>query len=257
VANVLVTGSADGIGRQTALMLVEQGHRVVLHARTDARADEVRAAVPAAAGVVVGDLSSLAETHQIAKAASAAGPFDAIVHSAWEFEASHMRPVTVDGLERTFQVTVLAPYLLTALIPQPQRLIYLTSGLQAEGVANLEDLQRERSPWDAGQAYCDSQLYVTALAFAVARHWSKVFSNTVDPGSIKTRMDGPHLTDKLSDGAETQIWLAVSDDPNAAVTGRYFKRRQDLRANRTAYEHRVQDALLAACAELCGVRLPD
>ena len=256
MASVFVTGSADSIGRQTARDLVAGGHRVVLHARGARRGEEALAAVPGAAGVAVGDLASLAQTSDLAKAAAAQGPFDAVIHNAGiSRSGARERSVTGDGLEETFQVNVLAPYLLTALMPRPARLVYLTSGLEANGAPDLDDLQRERTEWSGMQAYCDSKLYDVVLAFAVARLWPDVLSNAVDPGWIKTRMGGPNATDDLPEGAETQVWLATSDDPAAAVTGQYFKRRRSLRANPAAYRTDVQDGLLAACADLTGVTL--
>jgi NAD(P)-dependent dehydrogenase (short-subunit alcohol dehydrogenase family) len=257
VINVFVTGSADSIGRQTARDLVAGGHRVILHARSAQRGEEALAAVPGAAGVAVGDLASLAQVADLAKAATGYGPFDAIVHNAGiNRSGAPERAVTEDGLEPTFQVNVLAPYLLTALMPRPARLIYLTSGREADGVVDLDDLQMERKPWNGMQAYCDSKLYDVALAFAVARRWPDVLSNAVDPGWIKTRMGGPNAPDELPEGAETQVWLATSDEPAATVTGHYFNRRRSLRANPAAYEQAVQDGLLAACASLTGVDLP-
>lgn len=255
MASVLVTGSSDGIGRHTALVLAAAGHRVVLHARNPARAEAAVAAVPAAADVVVGDLASLAETRALADAARAAGPFDAVIHNAG-LGGVPERVVTADGMERIFQVNVVAPYLLTALLPRPGRLVYLTSGLEAQGEADLTDLQRDRRPWNGMRAYSDSKLYDVVLAFAVARRWPQVPSNAVDPGWIKTRMGGPNATDELPEGAETQVWLATSDEPAATGTGRYLKRRVELRANPAAYDTAVQDGLLAACARLTGTELP-
>jgi NAD(P)-dependent dehydrogenase (short-subunit alcohol dehydrogenase family) len=95
------------------------------------------------------------------------------------------------------------------------------------------------------------------LAFAVARRRPELLSNAVDPGWIKTRMGGAGATDELPAGAETQIWLATSDEPAATVTGRYFKRRRELRANPAAYREDLQEELLAACAALSGVKLPE
>lgn len=164
--------------------------------------------------------------------------------------------MTEDGLELLFQVNVLAPYVLTALVPRPRRLVYLTSGLESQGVADLDDLQHERGPWDGMQAYSDSKLLDVALAFAVARRWPDVLSNAVDPGWIKTKLGGPNATDDLPTGADTQVWLATSDEPAATVTGRYFKWREDLRANPAAYDVEVQERLLGACAEITGVTLP-
>jgi NAD(P)-dependent dehydrogenase (short-subunit alcohol dehydrogenase family) len=257
VANVFVTGSADSIGRQTARDLVAGGHRVVLHARSARRGEEALAGVPGAAGVAIGDLASLAQTTDLAKSATSQGPYDAIIHNAGiNLVGRRERTVTEDGLEETFQVNVLAPYLLTALMPRPARLVYLTSGREAYGAPDLDDLQRERTEWNGMQAYSDSKLYDVVLAFAVARHWPDVLSNAVDPGWIKTRMGGPNATDELPEGAETLVWLATSDEPEATVSGHYFKRRRSLRANPAAYRLAVQDGLIAACATLTGVQLP-
>ena len=257
MATILVTGSSDGIGRQTASTLAADGHRVVLHARNDERAEQARAAVPGAAAVVVGDLTSLAETRRLGEAATAAGPYDVVIHNAGVGGGQREPVRTGDGLERIFQVNVLAPYVLTALVPWPARLIYLTSGLESGGVPRLDDPQWEHRDWDGMQAYSDSKLYDVLLAFAVARRRPQVLSNAVDPGWIRTRMGGPGATDELPAGAETQLWLATSDEPAALVTARYFKRRRDLRANPAAYREDLQEQLLSVCAELSGVKLPD
>ena len=256
MSTVLVTGSADGIGRQTAADLVAAGHRVVLHARNGSRADDARAAVPGASDVVVGDLSSLAGARAVGEAAAGFAPFDAVVHNAGVGGADE-RVVTEDGFERIFAVNVLAPYLLTCLLPAPARLVYLTSGLESQGQAHLDDLQFERRAWDGMQAYSDSKLWDVVLAFAVARRWSGTRSNAVDPGWIKTRMGGAGATDELPQGADTSVWLATSDDPGATVTGRYFYRRVEREANPAAYDVEVQEQLLRTAAALTGVELPD
>jgi len=255
MATVLVTGSSDGIGRQTALDLLAGGHRVVLHARNEQRADDARTAVPGASDVVVGDLASLAGTRELAAAATAAGPYDVVIHNAG-LGAADQRSVTEDGFEAIFAVNVLAPYVLTCLVPAPARLVYLTSGLEAQGEVQLDDPHAEHRPWNGMQAYCDSKLLDVVLAFAVARHWPQTLSNAVDPGWIKTRMGGAGAPDELPAGAETQVWLATSDDPAARVTGRYLKRRQDLRANAAAYDVEVQERFLDTAARLTGVQLP-
>lgn len=256
MARIFVTGSADGIGRQTALDLVSDGHQVVAHARNDQRAQETRDAVPGAADVVVGDLSSLDQTRALAHAANDVGPYDAVIHNAGVGGGADERSVTEDGFERIFQVNVLAPYLLTCLMPVPARLVYLTSGLEAQGEVHVDDLQFEGRPWNGMQAYSDSKLWDVVLAFAVARHRPGTLSNAVDPGWIKTRMGGPGATDELPAGAETQVWLATSDDPAATVTGRYLNRRRELPANPAASDVDVQEQLLQLAAQLTGVQLP-
>ena len=256
MASIFVTGSSDGIGQETARQLVRGGHRVVLHARDDARAGDAAGAVPQAAGVTVGDLSAVAGIRRAAQAASALGPYDAVIHNAG-VGSTAQRHRTDDGGERTFTVNVLGPYLLTALMPLPPRLVYLTSGLESAGRVHLDDLQWEGRAWDGMQAYSDSKLCDVLLAFAVARRYPQVRSNAVDPGWIKTKLGGPGATDELPVGARTQAWLATSDDPDAAVTGRYLKWRRDLQANPAAYDTGLQEALLAACARLAGTTLPD
>jgi NAD(P)-dependent dehydrogenase (short-subunit alcohol dehydrogenase family) len=256
VASIFVTGSSDGIGRETARQLVKGGHRVVLHARDAARAEAAAAAVPGASGVAVGDLSVVAGIRQAAESASALGPYDAVIHNAG-VGSSAARHRTADGCERIFAVNVLGPYLLTALMPLPARLVYLTSGLESVGRVNLDDLQWERRAWNGMQAYSDSKLYDVLLAFAIARRYPWLRSNAVDPGWIKTKLGGNGATDELPVGARTQVWLATSDDADAAVTGRYFKWQAELRANPEAQDTRLQEALLAACATLVGVALPD
>lgn len=255
MSRMLVTGSSDGIGAETARALVALGHDVVLHARNDGRAQDARAAVPGAADVLVGDLASLEEVRSLARAAEAGGPFDVVVHNAGVGEAAE-RAETVDGIERILAVNVVAPYLLTALMSRPQRLVYLSSGLQAQGTADLTDLQLTRRPWDGSQAYSDSKTWDVALAFAVARLWSGTLTNAVDPGWIRTSMGGAGAPGALPEGADTQVWLATSDEPAATVTGRFLNRRNDLRAHEATYDVAVQDGLLAACAELTGARLP-
>ena len=255
MATVLVTGSSDGIGRQTAHDLVVEGHRVLLHARGEKRAEQARVAVPGAADVLVGDLASLASTRALAEAAAAHGRLDAVVHNAG-VGGQDERRTTGDGHELTFQVNVLAPYLLTALMPAPGRLVYLTSGLEAQGEPHLDDLDFTERPWNGMQAYSDSKLWDVVLALAVARHWPGTLSNAVDPGWIKTRMGGAGAVDELPAGAETQVWLATSDEPAATVTGRYLYRRSERTANPAAYDLDLKDRFLAAAERLTGVAFP-
>jgi NAD(P)-dependent dehydrogenase (short-subunit alcohol dehydrogenase family) len=254
LARVFVTGSADGIGRQVALELADAGHQVVLHARNDERAGTARSHVPQAVGVAVGDVSSLAQTRALAADAAGMGPFDSVIHNVGVGSASR-RTLTVDGLERIFQVNVLAPYVLTALMPRPVRLVYLTSGLAAYAVADLDDPQFEHTQWNGSQAYSSSKLFDIMLAFAVARLWPGVLSNAVDPGWIKTAMGGPAAPGELTEGAETSVWLAASDEPGAQVSGQYFSRR-DPRVNPAAQDPQLQERLLVVCESLTGLPFP-
>lgn len=255
MASIFVTGSAAGIGLETGRQLAAAGHRVVLHARDPGRAQAAGAALPAAAATVTGDVSTLAGIREVAQAAFGHGPYDAVIHNVGVGGAGGRR-VTADGFEYIFAVNVLAPYLLTALLPLPPRLIYLTSGLESEGRVDLSGLQHEHGPWDGMRAYRDSKLCDVLLAFAVARRWPQIRSNAVDPGWIRTKLGGPGATGELPEGAATQVWLATSDGPAAAVSGRYFRNQRELRANPAAYDVDLQEGLLAACAALTGAELP-
>src|SRR5436309_7018364 len=211
MSEVLVTGSSDGLGLMAAKRLIAAGHGVVLHARNEVRARDAKAAAPKARGVVVGDLASIAETRGLAEQANRLGRFDAVIHNAGVGDRER-RIETVDGLEHIFAINALAPYLLTALIEPPKRLIYLSSGMHFGGDPDLTDLQWSRRRWNGSQAYSDSKLFDTMLAFAVARIWPAVRSNAVDPGWVPTRMGGPHPRDELETGLESNDWLASSRD---------------------------------------------
>lgn len=239
MARVLITGSSDGLGLAAGQRLIDQGHEVVLHARSDARADDTRGAAPGAAAVLVGDLSSDEQTRALADAANASGRFDAVVHNAG----------VGSGSAGLLAVNVLAPYLLTALLRRPDRLVYLSSGMHRSGRADLAQLDHP--------SYSDTKLIDAALAAAVARRWPDVLSNAVDPGWIATRMGGAGAPGGQEQGAATQVWLAVGDDPGATVSGRYLK---DLREERPApgvTDERFQDALLDELARRTGVPLPE
>ena len=255
MARVFITGSSDGLGRKAAQILVEHGHRVVLHARNAARGKQALAALPGAESVVLGDLSSIAQTRALAEQVNKRGSFDAVIHNAGMGYQEPKRIITEDGLPQVFAVNTLGPYILTALIERPKRLVYLSSGLHRSGDASLNDLTWERRRWNGQQAYCESKLHDVLLAFAVARRWKNVFSNALEPGWVATKMGGPGAPESLEEGARTQVWLATSDEPAAKVTGEYFyhmKLRAPAAATRDAER---QEKLLEACQRFSGVKL--
>ena len=257
MARVFITGSADGLGKMAAELLIEQGHEVVLHARSEARAEETKRRVPQAQAVIIGDLSSIAQTRSVAEQVNALGTFDAVIHNAAVGYKEAQRVETVDGLSHVFAVNTIAPYVLTALIEKPKRLIYLSSILHLNGDPTLEDLTWQSRVWDGRQAYCDSKLHDMLLAFAIARRWPDVLSNALEPGWVQTKMGGTAATDDLDQAHRTQVWLAASDDPEALVTGEYFyhlRRKETLPAARDIAK---QDQLLAICERLSGIAFPE
>jgi len=256
MARVFITGSADGLGKMTAQLLIEQGHSVVLHARNDARGMEAQNGVPGAESVVIGDLSSIRQTRGVAEQVNALGSFDAVIHNAGVGYRQARRVVTEDGLPNEFAVNTLAPYILTALINRPKRLVYLSSMLHQQGDASLEDLGWKERPWQGQQAYSDTKLHDVLLAFAIARLWPDVQSNAVEPGWVATKMGGPAATDDLDQGHRTQAWLAVDDDQAATVTGEYFYHMRRRTPKQATREAALQDKLLGACRHLSGIELP-
>jgi NAD(P)-dependent dehydrogenase (short-subunit alcohol dehydrogenase family) len=256
MARVFITGSSDGLGRMAAALLVEQGHGVVLHARNPQRGREAMSAVPQAETVVVGDLASIAQTQSVAEQINRLGSFDAVIHNAGIGYREARRIATEDGLPHVFAVNTLAPYILTAMIKKPKRLVYLSSGLHQSGDASLQDLAWEHRPWEGQQAYSDTKLHDVLLAFAVARHWPNVFSNALEPGWVATKMGGSGAPDDLDAGHRTQVWLAVSDDPSAMVTAEYFYHMRVRKPNPATRQTERQEELLDACKRFSGVELP-
>ncbi|MET9311178.1 SDR family NAD(P)-dependent oxidoreductase [Kribbella sp. NPDC003505] len=252
MTRILITGSADGLGQLLARELVAQGHEVVLHARNERRADDARRALPDATAVLVGDLASIEQTRDLAAQANTSGRFDVVVHNA-AVGYQEPRIETVDGLEHVFAINALAPYLLTALIERPERLIYLSSGMHEGGEVVLDDLQWVRRRWRGAQAYSDSKLHDVLLAFAVARLWPDVLSNAVDPGWVPTKMGGRGAPGDLGQAHLTQAWLATAPETGS---GGYYYHRRPHRTHPAASDRETQDAFLDACAALTGVRLP-
>jgi NAD(P)-dependent dehydrogenase (short-subunit alcohol dehydrogenase family) len=253
MSRVFITGSTDGLGYAAARTLIEEGHEVVLHARSKDRATAFKDLPPRSIDVV-GDLSSAAETRQLAEQVNAIGRMDAVIHNAGIYRVPS-RNGTPDGHARTLAVNTLAPYILTALIDCPGRLVYLSSGMHRDGTPLLRDIDWVERRWDQTQAYCESKLYITALAFAVARLWPDVLSNAVDPGWVPTKMGGAGASDNLEMGHLTQTWLAVSHDSAATISGGYWYHRKQQQPAAEVSDSRFQEQLVTTLAQLTGVSL--
>ena len=251
---IFITGSTDGLGRAAASVLMGEGHDVVLHARTLERAAALRDLAPDAAGLVIGDLSSAPETRELADQVNDIGQMDAVIHNAGVF-LEPSRATTAEGHAKTLAVNTLSPYMLTALIDRPDRLIYLSSGLHHAGAGSLPDIDWTSRRWNAHQAYSESKLQIAALALTVARAWPEVLSNAVDPGWVPTKMGGPAATGDLELGYLTQTWLAVSNEPAATVSGGYWYHRQRQKPAAEACDPAFQDQLMDRLAALTGVAL--
>lgn len=254
MARIFITGSTDGVGRAAARGLIDEGHQVVMHARSPERASALGDLTSRSAGLIIGDHGSAVETRSIAGQVNAFGRMDAIIHNAG-ISSTKGRSPTPEGHATILAVNTLAPYMLTALIDRPRRLVYLSSSMHRSGTGSLRDIDWRERRWNSSQAYSDSKLCLTALAFAVARRWPDVLSNAVDPGWVPTKMGGAGAPDDFEKGYLTQTWLAVSEDPAATVSGRYWHHRRPQTPAREVEDALFQDQLAAKLAELTGVSL--
>ena len=252
MSRVFITGSSDGLGLMAGRLLSEQGHEVVLHARNAARAADAQRALPGTV-VVSGDVSSIAGAKSVAQQANALGRFDAVIHNVAVGYREPRRIGTVDKLPQVFAINVLAPYILTALMHRPQRLIYLSSALHRSTTAHLDDIFWQKRTWDGTEAYSETKLYDTMLAFAIARRWPDVFSNALEPGWAPTKMGGSEASDDIDQAHLTQAWLAASDD--ARVTGQYFYHMERRAPNPQAEDKSLQDRLIGLCEKASQLTL--
>jgi NAD(P)-dependent dehydrogenase (short-subunit alcohol dehydrogenase family) len=243
MARIFITGSSDGLGSMAAKLLVAQGHEVVLHARNAERGRQALEKVPGADKVIIADLSSIEETKQLAAEVNATGHFDAVIHNAGVYQVPN---------KLIFAVNTLAPYILTCLIQKPERLIYLSSGLHLQGDRGLRDFSLDTSRYN----YSDSKLHVVILSMVVARKWPGIYSNSVNPGWVPTKMGGRSAPDSLEKGAKTQAWLAVSNDKEAKVSGRYFHHMREKYFQKEAGDPVIQEKFLDLCEQVSGVSFP-
>ena len=251
MARIFITGSADGLGNLAAKKLVAEGHEVVLHARNEERAKHAFSKVPGAEKVLIADLSNIEETKNLAKQVNELGSFDAIIHNAGILNVSS-NAKSKDDLPLLFAVNTLAPYILTAMINRPERLIYMSSSMHRGGNAREDQLdailEGKKNP-----SYSDTKLHDLILALSVARKWPEVVSNAVDPGWVPTKMGGSSAPDSLQKGFETQAWLATSNDADALKSGRLLFHQKEVDFNQQAAQRDIQEKLLAICEELSQV----
>jgi NAD(P)-dependent dehydrogenase (short-subunit alcohol dehydrogenase family) len=256
MARIFITGSADGLGQLAAKALISLGHQVVLHARNAERGKQALDKVPGAERVLTADLSSIEETKALAAKANASGKFDAVIHNAGVYRISK-NLVSAEGLPVLFAVNSLAPYILTCLIQKPKRLIYLSSGMHRQGNPDFDSLAADLHNRNSRVTYSDTKLHDVILSMAVSRTWTDVYANAVDPGWVPTKMGGAGAPDNLEKGFQTQVWLAVSNDDDAGVSGGYFHHKKQDRYLPAAKDAAVQEKFLALCEGITGVRFDE
>ncbi|KAK4550776.1 hypothetical protein LTR36_000355 [Oleoguttula mirabilis] len=256
MARIFITGSSDGIGQAAAKLLADQGHKITLHARNSERAAQAQKAVPGAEDILVGDLSTIAGSKELAERANKAGPWDAVVHNAG-LGPSNGDHKTADGFASTFAVNSLAPYILTCLMDKPKRLLYVSSSLHSGGDDSLKDITWTQRSWSPFQAYNDSKLQNVMLANAVARRWTDVQSCSLDPGWVQTKLGGGGAPGTTSAPAKAIAAFATGEGSLVGdKTGVYFNPQGAKSPHKGALDAHKQDEYLRICEELSGVKLP-
>lgn len=242
MARILITGSAAGLGRAAAESLLEEGHDVIVHARSAERLTALGDLMARGATGVVGDLARLDEVRVLAEHVNALDPIDTVIHNAGVLEGPSILPVNV-----------VAPYILTASIQGPTRVIYLSSSMHRAGTTDIAG-----ADWGGSKktlSYSDSKLLVTVLMAAAARRRPGTVSSAVDPGWVPTKMGGNSATDDLTLGHVTQAWLATTDAPEALIPGLYWHHQRTQRPHAAVHDERFQDELLAALAGYTRITL--
>jgi NAD(P)-dependent dehydrogenase (short-subunit alcohol dehydrogenase family) len=265
---VLVTGATSGIGRQTAIQLARRGATVIVHGRKPKRvaaaAEDVRAAAPAGTPVLsaVADLSSQRQVRELADQVLQLAPrLDVLINNAGVIV--HRRRLTEDGLEYTFAVDHLAPFLLTSLLldrlvaSAPARVITVSSTVHRSGLLDFDDLQGERH-FRGGASYAAAKLANVLFAFELAERLQGrgVTSNALHPGAVNTRLlrhgwlapfgAPPSL------GARTSVYLASAPELEG-VSGAYFHGHRRLTPSAAAYDTELRSRLWNESARLSGL----
>jgi len=272
---VVVTGATSGIGKATAVGLAALGVRVAVigrdRGRAEAAADEVRAA-GGTADVFVADLSSQAEVRRLADELLERLPrIDVLVNNVGGYWDT--RHVTVDGLERTFAVNHLAPFLLTNLLLDrlkqgaPSRVVTVASNAQSMGRIEFDDLQGERS-YSGSRAYNQSKLANVMFTYELANRLraTSVTANALHPGVVSTSFgaEDPAMIQRLvvpfmrpfmkslDRGAATSIRLA-SDPDLESVSGIYFAKGKPTTSSKQSYDKAVATRLWRVSADLVAL----
>ncbi len=275
---VLITGGTGGIGRAAATRLASMGARVGITGRDPARTERAAAAIRVAAAnpavdAFVGDMSSQAEVRRLADEVLATYPrLDVLLNNVGGFW-SH-RHVTADGLEHTFALNHLAPFLLTSLLSDrliasaPARVVTVSSGAQGMGKIDFDDLMGERT-YSGQRAYNQSKLANVMFTYELARRFegTGVTATVLHPGMTNTAFSAEDPSRAFAPlvavmrpfmksperGADTPVYLASSPDVEG-VSGRYFANQAAKKSSAASYDAATTARLWQVSAGLVGIQ---
>ncbi|KAF2721523.1 putative short chain dehydrogenase/ reductase [Polychaeton citri CBS 116435] len=257
MVRILITGSTDGFGFEAARQLIQRGHTVYGHARSQERAEDFEAKCPGTAGVLIADLTSVAQTRKLAEEANAIGIFDAVILNAGLLYGP-FRPTPDTGVPAMVFVNVIAPYILACLLKRPKRLVFIASTLHQHANTDVKDIfwfERGETQFQDFPAYCDSKLHVILLSNAVARRFNGTSVTSVHPGWVPTKLGGQGATDKLEDGVKTYVMLAEGEY-DQSLTGVYFEPKKQLATPLAITSDKgLQEDVVRACEDVTGLKL--
>jgi retinol dehydrogenase 14 len=269
---VLVTGGTGGIGKATAVGLATLGAHVAITGRDAGRTDTAAGEIRAAGGKVdtfVADLSAQTQVRALADEILERLPrIDVLINNVGGFW--NTRHVTADGLERTFALNHLAPFLLTNLLldrlrqSAAARVVTVSSNAQSLGRIDFDDLQGERS-YSGARAYNQSKLANVLFTYELATklQGTSVTANALHPGVVRTAFgaEDPATVQRFlipfvrpfmkspTQGAATSIHLASAPEL-VHVTGRYFADSKEKRSAEPSYDHAAAARLWKVSAGL-------
>jgi NAD(P)-dependent dehydrogenase (short-subunit alcohol dehydrogenase family) len=272
----LITGATSGIGLATAQGLAQAGATVVLVGRNQPRGaaalDRIREKTGSTdVRFFPADLSVQAEVRQLARDVEAHYPrLDVLINNAGAF--FHRRQESADGIEMTWALNVLGPFLLTRLlvdrlkVSAPARVLFLSSFVQRWARMHFDDIQG-RARYNRVRAYSQSKLALVLLSCEFARRLAGtgVTVNSLDPGFVATGIISGNgglpwsLFQSLANlvavsptqGAQTCLYLASSPDV-AAATGRYYTGGYPVSSSPAAYDAVGTRRLWRVCLEMTG-----
>ncbi|MDD1719644.1 MAG: SDR family oxidoreductase [Methanoregulaceae archaeon] len=265
---ILVTGSTDGIGKATAIELARAGAEVIIHGRKRSKGLAVLAEVSKAGGdkpgLIVADYSETGQVRAMAReVVSGYTKLDVLVNNAGTYQKT--RKLTKEGVEMTFAVNYLAPFLLTNLLlplirrSSPSRIVTVGSSAHEDvhGIDWDDLVARERyDPWEA---YAFSKFADIVFTYALARRLSgtRVTANCLHPGVVETKVlwssyPGYNGITPL-EGAETSVYLALSPEVSG-VSGKYFDKRRPVQSSDLTYDEEIQERLWNLAGQLTGFR---
>ena len=264
---ILVTGATDGIGKETALELAQQGATVLVHARTAERGQttiqELQQRISGAnLELVTADLGSLAQVRQLAQTINDQYErLDVLLNNAGIF--TRYRQESADGYELTFAVNHLAYFLLTNLLldllkrSSPARIVNVASNVHRDNAMHFDDVQLMHD-WNGEQAYGQSKVANILFTYALARRLAGtgVTANALHPGVIDTKLLRESWGSSnigVVQGAATSVYLA-SDPHVSTVTGKYFDNQCAVNSAPHTYDYDAQERLWTLCAELTGLQ---